>query len=64
MKSSGEKKFLALLKQKKKFEEIANGRMGEIRNWSKEIDFNNLIYCFKGKSSSRDFINFEDPLAL
>ena len=38
--------------------------MGEIQILSKQIDFNNLIYYFKGKSASRHFLDFRGPLAL
>ena len=31
---------------------------------SKQIDFNNLTYYFKGKSAPRKFIGFKDPLGF
>ena len=31
---------------------------------SKQIDFNNLTYYFKGKSAPRNFIGFKDPLGF
>ena len=37
-------------------------RIDEIQNLSKQIDFNNLIYSFKGESSPKNFINFKGPL--
>ena len=45
IKSSREKDFLTLLKQKKIFDELINERMDE----SDQIRFNNLIYYFKDK---------------
>ena len=45
-------------------EELANERMGEIQNLSKQIHFNNLVYYFKGESGTKYFISFKGPLAL
>ena len=45
-------------KQKYIFEEVANESIDEIQNLSKQIDFNNLIYSFKGKSDPKKFIGF------
>ena len=36
--------------------------MDEILEMSKEINFNNLIYHFKGSSPSIIFTEFEDPM--
>ena len=36
--------------------------MDEIRNLSKKINSNNLIYYFNGKSDLKDFIGFRVPL--
>ena len=38
--------------------------MNEIQNLNKKIDFNNLIYHFKGKSGPNNFISFKGPLAF
>ena len=53
VKSSSEKESLVLLKQKSFFEELANERVDEIENISKQIDFNNLIYYFKGENGPK-----------
>ena len=42
-------------------EELANEKIHEIQNLSKQIDFNNLIYCFKGESSRKIYC-FKGPL--
>ena len=46
----------------KLFDEIANEKMGEIQNLSKQINFNNLIYYFKNESGPKIFIGFKGPL--
>ena len=51
-------------KQKYIFEEVANEHIDEIQNLSKQIDFNNLNYSFKGKSDPKKFIGFKGPLSL
>ena len=38
--------------------------MGEIKNLSKEINFNNLIYYFKSKIGPKNFISFKGPLGF
>ena len=53
-KYSDEKEPLTNSKQKNFFEELANRRMEEIQNLSKQINFNNLIYYFKGKSTPKN----------
>ena len=53
---------LTHLRKKEIFDELANERMSEIQNLSKQINFNNLIYYFKGESGSKTFIGFEGPL--
>ena len=60
LKSSGEKESSVLLKQK----QLANERMGEIQNLSKQISFKNLLYYFKSNSDPKRFIGFKDPLAF
>ena len=42
-------------KQKEIFKDLTNRRMEEIQNLSKQIDFDNLIYYFKGESASKNF---------
>ena len=54
--SSGEKESLTLLKQREIFEELVND--GEIQSLIKHINFNNLIYHFKGESGPKRFISF------
>ena len=51
-------------KQKKSLEELANKRLDEIQYLSKQIDFNNLTYYFKGKNALKTFICFKGPLGL
>ena len=46
----------------KLFDEIANEKMGEIQNLSKQINSNNLIYYFKNESGPKFFIGFKGPL--
>ena len=41
------------------FNELSNEKIGEIYNISKEIDFNNLTYHFKGSNTAPiNFIRF------
>ena len=46
-------------KQKEIFEELANRRMGEIWDLSKQVDYNNLIYHFKSKTVPNFFFIYE-----
>ena len=46
-----EKESLTHSKQKEIFEELANRRMEEIRDLSRQIDFDKLIYCYNGESA-------------
>ena len=39
-------------------------KMAEIRNLSKQIDFNDLTYVYKGDSAPTNFIGFKAPLHL
>ena len=50
VKYSDDKGSLADSKQKEILEELANRRIEEIKNLSKQIDFNNLTYHYKSKS--------------
>ena len=38
--------------------------MEEIRDLSKQINFNNLTYHYKGKTASKNFIAFKGPLGF
>ena len=38
--------------------------MGEIQNLSKQIDFNNFIYSFKGKKAPKKFLGFKGSLGF
>ena len=62
--SRSEKESLILYEKKYIFEEIANERMGEIQNLSKDINFNNLTYYFKGNSSPKIIIGFKGQLGF
>ena len=64
VKSSSETESLTLLKQKENFEELANEKINEIQDLSKQIDFNNLFYYIKGESGPKNFIRFKGPLAF
>ena len=44
--------------EKNFFQEIANEKMSEIHNLSKQTDFDNLIYYFKYKSGPKAFYQF------
>ena len=52
------KKSLQHIQNEKKFLK----RINEIHNLSKQIDFNNLTYCFKDKSAPKDSIGFKVSL--
>ena len=62
VKFSSEKESLTLLKQRETFEELVIERIDEIQNLSKLIDFNNLVYYFKGECGTKNFIDFKGPL--
>ena len=50
---------------KEVFNELSNERISEINNISKEIDFNNLTYYFKGQAIPPiNFIGFRGPLNI
>ena len=36
--------------------------MEEIRDFSKQIDFNNLLYHYKSKTVPKNFVSFKGPL--
>ena len=38
--------------------------MEEIQYLSRQIDFNNLIYCYKGESASKNFVGFKGSLVF
>ena len=52
------KKGFQHVQNKEIFDELANERMKEIQDLSKQIDFNNLTYHYKGKIASKNFIAF------
>ena len=53
------------LKYKEVFNELSNERIGELYNISKEIDFNNLIYHFKGSNITPiHFTDFRGPMHI
>ena len=53
------------LKEKEVFNEISNEMIGWIYNISKELDFNNLTYRFKGPNiASKNFIEFKGPMDI
>ena len=58
LKSSSEKESLLLLKQKEIFSEFSNERIKKIQDLSKQIDFNNLAYYFKGKGGLKVFADY------
>ena len=52
-------------KYKKVFNELSNERIGEIHNISKEINFNNLTYHFKGWNTAPiNHIGFRGPMHI
>ena len=55
-KNSDEKQYSTHSKQNEIIEELANRRTEEIRDISKQIDFNNLIYHYGSKNVSNFFI--------
>ena len=44
------------------FNEILEEKIDEILNMSKETDYDNLVYNFKGATPSINFVIFEDPI--
>ena len=64
LKSSDEKESSTHSKRKEIFEELANKRIDEIKNLSKQIDFNNLNHYFRSKSALKNFIGFKGPLGF
>ena len=55
LKSSSEKESLLLFEI---FSEFSNERIKKIQYLSKQIDFNNLAYYFKGKSGPKVFADY------
>ena len=50
------------LSMQKRIFELSTEKMGEIYSMSKQIDFNDLVYCFKSKSITPiNFIGFKAP---
>ena len=53
------------LKYKDVFNELSNKRIGEVYNISKEINFNNLTYHFKGSNTAPiNFVDFRGPMHI
>ena len=46
------------------FNKILEERIDEILNMSKEIDYDNLVYNFKGTTPPISFTIFEDPMYI
>ena len=44
------------------FDELANENMGDMKNLSKQIAFNNLFYDFQGECGAKSFISFKGAL--
>ena len=38
--------------------------MEEIQDLSKQIDFNNLFYYYKGRNGPKNFVGFKGPLSF
>ena len=57
-------KSVQRIQNKKKFEGLANKGMEEIQDLSKQIDFNNLTYHYKGNTVRKAFIGFKGPLGF
>ena len=62
--SSSEKLSLKILKENEIFKELANERIYEIQDLSKQIDFDSLVYYFKAENVSKNVINFKGPLSF
>ena len=50
--------------QKEAYNRLSNERIAEILEMSREIDYNNLTYHFKGSTSPISFIKFKDPFGF
>ena len=61
---SNEKVFSTHSKQKEIFEELADKKIEEIQDLSKQIDFNNSTCRYKGNTSLKTFIGFKSPLGF
>ena len=59
IKSISEKQSLTLLKQTEIFEKLGNERIDETQDLSKQTNFNNLDYYFKGEGCPKKFINLK-----
>ena len=64
IKSSGEKGSLTLVKQKELFDGLTSEKMAEIQKLNNQIDFNNLIYYFRGKKARKNVTGFKGWLGL
>ena len=59
-KADGEKSDDKLSTQKKIYNRLLKEKTSEIYKISDEINYDDLIYCFKGSSSPVSFIEYED----
>ena len=64
LKSRYENDSLTILKRQGISYELVNERKNEIHRLSKQINFNNLICYYQGKSAPKYFIYFKGPLIL
>ena len=64
VKYKNEKESSTHSKLKENFGELANKRIKELQDLSKQIDFNNLTYCYKGNTAGKTFIGFKSSLFL
>ena len=55
---------MELLKQEQIFDELVNERRFQINKLREEINFNNLIYYYTGKSAPKYFIVLKDPIII
>ena len=46
------------------FEELSNKKKEQISDLSKQIDFNNLSYCYKSNTARKTFIGFKGSLGF
>ena len=64
VKYNNEKESSIHLKQKQIFKELANNRMEKLQDLSKQIDFNNLTYRYKGNTAPKTIIGIKGQLGF
>ena len=64
VKQNNEKESSIHLKQKQIFKELANNRMEKLQGLSKQIDFNNLTYRYKGNTAPKTIIGIKGQLGF